>query len=156
MSSDDSRIISGSDDTSIKIWDVASGVCIQTLDGHKRPVTSVCISSDTCYVASGSSDNTVKVWDVASGRCLHTLIGHTNNVNSVYISWDGRYVLSGAYDKTMRLWDLLTDSAENGAKPIVSSNPASRHNATTYFPEYIDYGAVAKACGSIARVALAS
>ena len=66
----------GSDDNTVKLWDVASGECLQTLEGHSHWVSSVSFSPDGKKLASGSGDNTVKLWDVQSGQCLQTLEGH--------------------------------------------------------------------------------
>ena len=76
VSADGSRLFSGSDDNTIKVWDVATGACLQTLEGHANAVYSVCVSADGSRLFSGSDDNTIKVWDVATGACLQTLEGH--------------------------------------------------------------------------------
>ena len=56
-------IISGSNDRTIKIWDMASGECRRTLEGHSDWVNSVCVSADNNNrIISGSCDNTIKVW----------------------------------------------------------------------------------------------
>src|SRR5436190_22897934 len=54
----------------IKIWDAASGACLQTLEGH-RAVRSVVFSSNGLRLAS-AGDRTIKIWDVASGQCIQT------------------------------------------------------------------------------------
>ncbi|KAH7371172.1 WD40-repeat-containing domain protein, partial [Pyrenochaeta sp. MPI-SDFR-AT-0127] len=54
------------------IWDVESGVILQTLRGHSDRVTSSTFSHDSCLLASPSWDNTVKIWDPANGKCLQT------------------------------------------------------------------------------------
>ena len=60
----ESTIASGSDDKSIKVWDLKSGTLIKTLLGHDDRVISVSISHDSKFIVSGSSDKTVKVWDL--------------------------------------------------------------------------------------------
>ena len=61
---------------SVRVWDVASGECVQTLSGYTDSVASVAWSADG-RVCSGSDDGNVRVWDVASGECVQTLSGHT-------------------------------------------------------------------------------
>ncbi|EGU75248.1 hypothetical protein FOXB_14241, partial [Fusarium oxysporum f. sp. conglutinans Fo5176] len=56
-----------------KIWDMATGACVQTLEGHNDSVNLVAFSADGQRVASGSNDETVKIWDVATGTCVQTL-----------------------------------------------------------------------------------
>jgi WD40 repeat protein len=55
------------------VWDVQTGQCQHTLEGHLGEVNSVVFSPDGSRVASGSYDNTVRVWDVQTGQCQHTL-----------------------------------------------------------------------------------
>ena len=72
-----------------QVWDVATGACVQTLQGHTSWVWSVCVSADGSQLFSGSQDDTIKVWDVATGACVQTLQGH-GVVNSVCVSTTGR------------------------------------------------------------------
>ena len=74
------EVASGSYDKTVKLWDVTSGECLQTLEGHSHDVNSVSFSPDGTKVASGSHDKTVKLWDVTSGECLQTLEGHSWNL----------------------------------------------------------------------------
>lgn len=97
--------ISSSDNT-IKLWDVESGVCLRTFDGHKNWIISVSFSPDGQLIGSGSRDKTAKVWDVNSGDCLHTLEGHKDWITLIAFSPDGQSLASGSKDQTVRLWDL--------------------------------------------------
>jgi WD40 repeat protein len=63
------RLVSGSYDSTLIIWDVSSGTCLSTLRGHTARVTCVLQLSDGRLV-SGNWDNTLKLWDVSSGLCL--------------------------------------------------------------------------------------
>ncbi|MEE1119871.1 MAG: hypothetical protein U0K90_08055, partial [Bacteroidales bacterium] len=61
---DGKRIISGSNDNTIKIWDANTGQCLQTLEGHSWNVRSVAYSPDATKINSGSGDGTIKIWGV--------------------------------------------------------------------------------------------
>ncbi len=63
FSKDDTYIISGSYDGSIKIWNRENGNEIQTLNGHSKEVTSVALSKNDRYIISGSLDKSIKIWD---------------------------------------------------------------------------------------------
>lgn len=70
---DGTHIVSGSLDTSIRVWDAESGNCLHTLMGHQS-LTSGMELRDNILV-SGNADSTVKIWDIKTGQCLQTLQG---------------------------------------------------------------------------------
>ena len=68
FSPDGTTLASGSRDSTVKLWDVATHTNIATLEGHRGDVNSVSFSPDGTLLASGSYDNTVKLWDVAETK----------------------------------------------------------------------------------------
>jgi WD40 repeat protein len=66
FSPDSRHVISGSNDSALRLWDVASGV-LRVLEGHDRGVLSVAFSPDGRHLVSGSGDCTLRLWDEASG-----------------------------------------------------------------------------------------
>ena len=66
-------LFSGSDDRTIKVWDVKTGQCLKTLQGHRDSVRSIAVSVDAQTIASGGQDETLKLWDLETGKCIHTL-----------------------------------------------------------------------------------
>ncbi|WYZ35383.1 hypothetical protein EsH8_X_000030 [Colletotrichum jinshuiense] len=96
----------------VKLWDVVTGQCQQTLEGHSNWVNSVAFSPDGRQLASASDDETVKLWDVVTGQCQQTLEGHSDLVNSVAFSPDGRQLASASNDETVKLWDVATGQCQ--------------------------------------------
>ncbi|KAG9085823.1 hypothetical protein FS749_004077 [Ceratobasidium sp. UAMH 11750] len=113
MSSDGQRIISGSDDNTVRIWDAYTGTALlEPLQGHSDWVTCVATSSDGHRIVSGSKDKTVRTWDAHAGAALlEPLEGHLESVTCVAISSDGQYVISGSHDHTVRIWDMQSGLA---------------------------------------------
>ncbi|MEE0268135.1 MAG: TIR domain-containing protein [Bacteroidales bacterium] len=107
-SPDGRRIISGSSDETIKIWDANTGQYLKTLEGHLDGVTSVAYSPDGTKIISGSDDGTIKIWDINTGQCLKTLEGHPGWVYSVAYSPDGAKIISASSDETIKIWDANT------------------------------------------------
>src|SRR3954454_9249851 len=64
FSPDGKMLASGSNDETIKLWDVQAGKEHATLKGHTNEVTSVAFSPDGKTLASASLDGTVRLWDV--------------------------------------------------------------------------------------------
>lgn len=98
------RIVSGSDDNTLKVWSASSGKCLRTLVGHTGGVWSSQMAGN--IIISGSTDRTLKVWNADSGHCIHTLYGHTSTVRCMHLH--GSRVVSGSRDATLRLWDIET------------------------------------------------
>ena len=86
FSPDGKRIVTGSQDRTVKVWDAATGQELLSLKGHTSCVTSVAFSPDGKRIVSGSQDKTVKVWDAATGQEILSLKGHTGQVTSVAFS----------------------------------------------------------------------
>jgi len=109
-------VASGSTNTTIRLWDPATGAVRGTLEGHSRALTAGLFSPNGKLLASGSRDKTVRLWDPAIGTERGTLKGHSGAVISVAFSPDGTVLASGSMDKTVRLWNLTTGTARGTLK----------------------------------------
>ncbi|KIK66938.1 hypothetical protein GYMLUDRAFT_156943, partial [Collybiopsis luxurians FD-317 M1] len=109
-SPDGKRILSGSADKTIQIWNAETGTPIgEPLQGHTDWVGSVVFSPDGKRIVSGSGDKTIRIWNAETGSPIgEPLQGHTDGVSSVAFSPDGRRIVSGSVDKTVRIWNAET------------------------------------------------
>jgi WD40 repeat protein len=113
LTTDEKRVVSASDDQTLRVWDLETGLTLRTLEGHSDSVNGVAVTPDgRCAVSAsggyGLRDRTLKVWGLETGRVLHTLEGHTHWVFGVAVMPDGKQAVSASYDKTLKVWDLQT------------------------------------------------
>ncbi|MCH7946031.1 MAG: WD40 repeat domain-containing protein, partial [Armatimonadetes bacterium] len=124
FSFDDSQVLSGSDDNTMKIWDAGNGDLIKTLRGHAGWVRSCVFSpAGSKQVLSGSHDGQARIWNVdayaeklrlatagendsADGR--RTVIDHDDAVFAVAFDRNGKYVVTAGRNQKARIWDART------------------------------------------------
>lgn len=104
----DSVVVSGSFDTSVRLWDVRSGSFkpIQVLDEARDAVTSLVVRGPE--IVAGSVDGRVRSYDVRMGRCATDVLGAS--VTSLDVTKDGKALLAGTLDSKIRLLDRDTGS----------------------------------------------
>jgi ATP-dependent Clp protease ATP-binding subunit ClpA/WD40 repeat protein len=121
LSPDRKRIVSGSEDKTIKIWDLDNNT-VQTLVEHNAWVWSVQFSPDGKKILSGSGDRTIKIWDLENNT-VQTLRGHGGTVSSVQFSPDGKKIVSGSDDRTIKVWDIESNTVQTltgHGEPVLS------------------------------------
>ncbi|KIM35808.1 hypothetical protein M413DRAFT_32265 [Hebeloma cylindrosporum] len=106
FSPDGGRIVSGSTDGTIRIWDMEGN---QMGEPFREYTLSVAFSPDGKWVVSGSGASTVRIWDVETGKSVgERLRGHIDWVQSAAFSPDGRRIVSGSGYGTIWIWDVET------------------------------------------------
>jgi platelet-activating factor acetylhydrolase IB subunit alpha len=114
-----SSLASGSEDTTIKIWDWELGDLERTVKGHTKAVLDVDFGGPRggTLLASCSSDLTIKLWDPSDDyKNIRTLPGHDHSVSSIRFipsgaagaPSSGNLLVSASRDKTLRIWDVTT------------------------------------------------
>lgn len=79
-----------------RLWDVATGACLQEQEGHSRAVYSVAFHGDGSLCASSGFDAVTRLWDCRTGRNVLTLQGHAFAVLATAFSPNGFHVATGA------------------------------------------------------------
>ncbi|MCM1982017.1 WD40 domain-containing protein [Lyngbya confervoides] len=111
--SESQRLISGSFDKTLKLWDLETGFCLKTLVGHTGWIWSVACAPASKIIASSGDDGTIRIWNQDTGDCLQVLRGHRGSVWSLAFSPDGKRLASASADPadSVTLWDLATGTA---------------------------------------------
>jgi WD40 repeat protein len=121
ISPDGSRIVSGSLDGTIKLWDAKAGRCLATLAERGGGVLACAFSPDGRRFVSAGADHTLKLRDSETGRCKAILEGHGGWVWACAFSPDGKKTVSASGDETSRLQD-----AHTGAWSVLPLSPWER------------------------------
>jgi len=95
------KIVSGSWDKKVKIWDIISGVCDVTLSGHACFIHALAFNND--YIFSGDGDGVIKKWKISSEK-IQNIEGHSNQITS--LAYKNGQLFSGSWDKTVRAWEI--------------------------------------------------
>ncbi|PVF91464.1 hypothetical protein CPB86DRAFT_850075 [Serendipita vermifera] len=107
FSLDGHHIVSGSHDTTIRVWNAETGqMTAGPFQGHTDWVTSVSFSPDGHHIVSGSHDTTIQVWNAETGQMTAGPFQvHRGAVSSVSFSPDGHHVVSGSHGTTIQVWN---------------------------------------------------
>jgi WD40 repeat protein len=105
FSSDGTLLVSGSDDMTLKLWDVQTGGVVKTFHGHTDSIHSVSISSNCTTIASGSNDKTVHLWDIQTGEC-YCIIAQQQCVKCVSFSPTNTQHLISVSGGVVQWWDV--------------------------------------------------
>jgi len=98
------RVVTGSADRTIRIWEVQKGASVEgSFEGHQGSIFAVAVSP---RIARSGEDTTIIIWDVESMReVFGPLVKHTGGVQSACFSPDGKRPTSGSYDCTVIVWN---------------------------------------------------
>lgn len=126
-------MVSGSQDSTIRQWDLHSGKCIQILDLMSNDTINLFnqldnvsttqtvnnmeipkiggLQSFDVALATGTNDGMVRLWDLRSGEIVRSLTGHSNAISC--LKFDLQNIITGSLDHTVRTWDLRMGSSVN-------------------------------------------
>jgi len=121
-------LVSGSYDSSVRVWKISTGETLHQLRGHGQKVYSVVLDHMRRRCISGSMDNTVKIWSLDTGANLYTLEGHSSLVGLLDLR-DGRLV-SAAADSTLRIWDPENGQCKNTLTAHTGAITCFQHDGT--------------------------
>lgn len=103
-------IYSASDDKSIKMWDVQTGIDVNTLNAHEAAVNSIHLSDDGKLLVSADQAGTVILWDAISGEVKTKISAHIGSANTAKLSKDGSMIITGGEDELLKIWNVQGDT----------------------------------------------
>lgn len=140
FSPDDKYIVSGSTDNTIRVWDVQTGLCVDTLLGHTGMVDYVSYSPDGMKIISSARDSTARLWDVSNSSCLRTLKNAIRPVRSVFFMDLGQKAVFSREGMVVTFWNLT-----NGKSRDCTLQP---YGFFRYAPLYCEKDAIIAVSGS--------
>ena len=103
FSPDEGLLATGSNDGSVKLWEVASGALLWS-SWQTKATTCLAFSPDGSLLAGGGHDATVRLWDARLGIPVEE-VPHPVPASALAWSPDGRLLASGDLEGKIRLWE---------------------------------------------------
>ncbi|MFH1999464.1 MAG: protein kinase [Planctomycetota bacterium] len=104
---DGSRIVTASDDWTVRLWDAAKGTLIATFEHDDKVRSAVCNQEGT-RILSASDDMTAWLWDIKTHKMAQRFIGHAFPVLSAFFHPEENRIITASADGTVRIWDIAT------------------------------------------------
>ncbi|MCI0465077.1 MAG: protein kinase [Gemmataceae bacterium] len=101
------RAVTVSDDSTARVWDVATGKLLATLT-HTQAVRHATFNPAGSLVVTASADGTARIWEAATGRPLTPPLRHAAEVKHAAFHPNGAQVVTASADRTARVWDAVT------------------------------------------------
>jgi WD40 repeat protein len=100
-------LLTGSNDSSLRVWQISQQKCVRLLKGHKGTITSTIPIKDGVTLLSSAEDGNIMIWNMSSGKLFNKLNQHTKVINAMHLFKDGTKFVSVSDDKTICIWKVI-------------------------------------------------
>ncbi|KAG1725059.1 uncharacterized protein EDB91DRAFT_1267593 [Suillus paluster] len=116
------RMVTGSYDKTLRLWDLQTGAVLKKMEGHRDKLRGLAVSRNGRMIASGDTGGEFMAWHGETGEPLtkEVIRAHSSYISSMDFSLDGTTLVSGSGDTTTKLWNTKTWQVEGN--PIKCSN----------------------------------
>jgi WD40 repeat protein len=106
FSPDNMKVVTGGDNDSVYVYDVASGNVLMALGGHSNNVLAVAYSPNGNLIGSADQSGKVKIWNANTGVLISTINAHNSAINSIKFSPDNLSIVTGADDHMIHKFNV--------------------------------------------------
>lgn len=105
-------IVSGSSDSTVRVWEAEKAACKHVLRGHFKGIRFLLELPQDDHIATGSIDGAISIWRVSSGECIRTMGGYTADLKCMAL-WSGGRIVAGSLDGSLTVWDSSSGRSED-------------------------------------------
>lgn len=127
----DGKIYSSGDDMTLRVWDVESGVLLNTWGPFENETDTCAIDPMHRRAILGCDDGCIRIFDTTTGELVRTLEAHSSGIKKVAVSPATGDILSAAYDQAIRVWD--SETLDN--RMSLEKHPATWERSLTWTPD---------------------
>ena len=110
ITSDNKFMVTGGEDSALKIWDFENGKLLKTLTGHNNAIVLLKITPDNKFIISkGRDSDRIRIWELTTGKLIKTYASAIGDRDALTVSRDCKYIISAGFrTRDIRVLNLLT------------------------------------------------